>query len=359
VPKAQLFSILLAPGRNPELKGEVCPFTTKAKVNGKTRFLIAGAGWAGKTIAEEILRHGKAEIVGFLDDRHEEIKELEVWGHRLQVLTDTRSIGESVRKYEATDLVVAVTHDREDHLLKGVMEAFESDIKVHQMPNLYGKLTGKIPVKHIHEHWVVPHLREPELSGSSVLMAIMDYSVAMLLTVFVFLPLFPFVALAIKKSSPGPIFFLQKRVGFKGHRFTIFKFRTMTHKARKGSTSWTIENDVRVTPLGSFLRKFRIDELPQLLNVLRGDMALVGTRPEVIDLVVMYRKEIPFYDYRNLVKPGITGWAQVMYRNTCSVEGALEKLQYDLYWIKKRSPWLHLKVILKTIKVTLTGFGSV
>jgi lipopolysaccharide/colanic/teichoic acid biosynthesis glycosyltransferase len=107
------------------------------------------------------------------------------------------------------------------------------------------------------------------------------------------------------------------------------------------------------------LRKFRIDELPQLINVLKGEMSLVGPRPEAMDLVSMYKKEIPFYEFRNLVKPGITGWAQVCYRNTCSVDGALEKLQYDLYWIKRRSLGFHIKVILKTIKVTMTGFGSV
>ena len=167
------------------------------------------------------------------------------------------------------------------------------------------------------------------------------------------------MALAIKLTSSGPVFFLQSRVGFKGHPFTIFKFRTMTHRTHEMGTSWTVENDIRITSIGSFLRKFRIDELPQLLNVLRGDMALVGPRPEASDLVALYRKEIPFYEYRYLVKPGITGWAQVEYRNTCSVEGALEKLQYDLFWIKYRSPWMQLKVILKTIKVTLTGFGSV
>jgi exopolysaccharide biosynthesis polyprenyl glycosylphosphotransferase len=359
VSKIQAFPFLLAPDRRAGAEAEVCLYATKNKVSRKTRFLIAGAGWAGQTIAEEILKHGKADIVGFLDDRHEELGFIEISGNRIQVLSSTKKIGESLEKYNATDLVVAVTHEREDHLLKGIMDAFESDIQVHQMPDLYGKLTGKIPLKHIDAHWVVPHLKAPEVNVSSMIINFLDYSFALLLTIFVFLPLFPLVALLIKLSSPGPIFFFQKRIGLKGKRFTIFKFRTMTHKARKQGASWTTADDARVTKTGSFFRKFRIDELPQLLNVLRGDMALVGPRPEAVDLVALYRKEIPFYEYRYLVKPGITGWAQVEYRNTCSVDGALKKLQYDLYWIKKRSCFFHLKVILKTIRVTLTGFGSV
>ena len=357
--KIQTFPVLLSPDRRAGSSEEVSHYESRSKVNRKTRFLIAGAGWAGQTIAEEIIKHGKSEIVGFLDDRHEELRIVEVSGQRIQVLADTRSIGTSLETFEATDLVIAVTHEREDHLLKGIMDAFESDVRVHQMPELYGQLTGKIPLKHIDEHWVAPHLKAPEINLSSIAIAIIDYSAALLLTIFVLIPFFPLVALGIKFSSPGPIFFFQKRIGLKGRRFTIFKFRTMAHKARSKGASWTTGDDARVTNIGSFFRKFRIDELPQLLNVLRGDMALVGPRPEAVDLVALYRKEIPFYDYRYLVKPGITGWAQVEYKNTCSVHGALEKFQYDLFWLKKRSLWLHLKVIIKTIKVTLTGFGSV
>ena len=325
----------------------------------KTRVLIVGAGWAGLTIAEEILKSGRYQLVGFLDDRVEELSEVQVLGKSYAVLGTAQDISDSALRFKASEIVTAITHQRSDKILSGVVSCFESNIKVHQMPELYAKLTGKIPLKHIDEHWVAPHLKYPKTSLGTIVMGAVDYSVTLILFIFLFMPLFPFIALAIKLTSKGPLFFLQKRVGFGGRRFTILKFRTMTHKARNQGASWTTENDVRITSIGNFLRKYRIDELPQLINVLRGEMSLVGPRPEAIDLVAMYRKEIPFYEYRYFVKPGITGWAQVEYRNTCSVEGALEKLQYDLFWIKNRSVCLHLKTILKTIKVTLTGFGSV
>lgn len=133
----------------------------------------------------------------------------------------------------------------------------------------------------------------------------------------------------------------------------------MTKDAEKTGSHWTSKNDTRITRVGKFLRKYRIDEVPQLLNVLKGDMALIGPRPEAIKLVERFKQEIPFYEYRYLVRPGITGWAQVCYENTCSVEGALEKLQYDLYWIKNRSILLDFRIIFKSIKVMLTGYGAV
>jgi lipopolysaccharide/colanic/teichoic acid biosynthesis glycosyltransferase len=172
------------------------------------------------------------------------------------------------------------------------------------------------------------------------------------------LPLGPFIALFIKLDSKGPLLYLQKRVGKNECIFSVIKFRTMYQNAENGQAVWAKEKDERVTRVGKILRKFRLDEITQFINVLKGDMALIGPRPERPEFVSMLSKEIPFYNYRHLVKPGITGWAQVNYSYGNSVEDALEKLQYDLYWIKNRSFWLDLKVILKSIKVVLTGFGA-
>ena len=133
----------------------------------------------------------------------------------------------------------------------------------------------------------------------------------------------------------------------------------MVNNADKLGTKWTLKDDERITKIGKWLRKFRFDELPQLINVLKGDMGLIGPRPEAVELVQTFKEEIPFYEYRYLVKPGITGWAQVNQGSTASVEESLEKLQYDLYWIKNRSFWLDLKIIFKSIKVIFTGFGAV
>lgn len=346
------FSVLLSPSQK-HLNNTRS--TIKAK-NG-SKFLIIGAGWAGQTIANEIVK--KNTLLGFVDDHVEDIGSVDIAHTKFPVLGDTKDILKSAQEAGATDIVVAITHKRKDHVLSGVVDCIENELRVHQMPDLYGQLTGKIPLKHIDEHWIAPKMKVPEPSLSKALVAIADYSATLILLLLLYLPLLPLVYIGIKLTSPGPLYFFQKRVGYLGKRFTIIKFRTMSVNARSEGASWTEENDKRITWFGSFLRKFRIDELPQLINVLKGDMSLVGPRPEAMDLVSMYKKEIPFYEFRNLAKPGITGWAQVCYRNTCSVEGALEKLQYDLYWIKRRSLTFHLKVILKTVKVTMTGFGSV
>lgn len=172
------------------------------------------------------------------------------------------------------------------------------------------------------------------------------------------LPLFPIIAWLIRLDSKGSVLFKQRRVGIHGKTFVLLKFRTMYETDESGA-AWTVKNDARITRVGAWLRKYRLDELPQLINILKGDMALIGPRPEAAELAELFRKEIPFYEYRSLVKPGITGWAQVNHGNTCSLEGAREKLQYDLYWIKNRSFWIDLKIIVKSIKVVLTGFGAV
>jgi exopolysaccharide biosynthesis polyprenyl glycosylphosphotransferase len=331
--------------------------SAKSVAGDDRKFLIVGAGWAGQTMAEVLLP--RMEILGFLDDRVDELTSCNIDGHAIAVVADTKNILNVAQDVGATDIVVAITHKRKDYVLSGIVECMEAGLIVHQMPELYGQITGKIPLKHIDEHWIAPKMREPEKNIEKFLVEAVDYMATIMLLLFVYLPLLPIVFVGIKLTSPGPIYFYQKRVGYRGRRFTIIKFRTMSVNARSEGASWTVENDNRITWFGSFLRKFRIDELPQLINVLKGEMSLVGPRPEAMDLVSMYKKEIPFYEFRNLVKPGITGWAQVCYRNTCSVDGALEKLQYDLYWIKRRSLGFHIKVILKTIKVTMTGFGSV
>jgi lipopolysaccharide/colanic/teichoic acid biosynthesis glycosyltransferase len=186
-----------------------------------------------------------------------------------------------------------------------------------------------------------------------------SYFFSLIGILFFFLPLFPVFALAIKFDSSGPIFYKQLRTGRHGHPFTLLKFRTMKDKSDTHGSKWTLKGDDRITRVGKFLRKYRLDELPQLINILKGEMALIGPRPEAVELVEEFKKEIPFYDCRYSVLPGITGWAQVNHENTCSVDGAYEKLQYDLYWIKHRSFALDIKIIFKSIKVIFTGYGAV
>ena len=178
------------------------------------------------------------------------------------------------------------------------------------------------------------------------------------LAIVVAAPFFALAAVAVAVSSPGPIFYVQERVGAKGRPFRLIKFRSMRVDAEAGGAQWARHRDPRVTPVGRFLRLTRFDELPQLLNVLSGSMSLIGPRPERPMFVEQLRTVIPHFDDRTLIRPGITGWAQVNYRYCASVEDAREKLAYDLYYLKHRSMRLNLKIILLTISVVWTQAGS-
>jgi lipopolysaccharide/colanic/teichoic acid biosynthesis glycosyltransferase len=160
-----------------------------------------------------------------------------------------------------------------------------------------------------------------------------------------------------KIVSRGPVLFCQTRVGMHGKTFTIYKFRTMRIDAEKSGAQWAQDNDERITPLGNFFRSSRIDELPQCWNIIKGDMSIVGPRPERPEFTSSLAKEIPYYDLRHVVKPGLTGWAQVSYPYGASTEDSLRKLQYDLYYIKNYSLLLDLNILLRTVLVTIRRTG--
>jgi sugar transferase (PEP-CTERM system associated) len=172
------------------------------------------------------------------------------------------------------------------------------------------------------------------------------------------LPLIPFIILAVRLSSPGPILFRQTRVGLGGRPFTIYKFRTMRQDAEANGAVWATRNDPRITQLGRFMRKTRLDEIPQLWNVLRGDMGFVGPRPERPEFVQWLAKEIPYYNLRQMIRPGITGWAQVRYRYGASLEETRRKLEYDLYYIKHISFGLDLLILFETVKTIVLRRGA-
>jgi len=181
---------------------------------------------------------------------------------------------------------------------------------------------------------------------------------ASLFGIVLFLPLFVLIALAIKLDSRGPVFYRQERVGQDGRLFSLIKFRSMTVDAEKDGPVWAVVNDQRVTRVGRWLRKLRLDEIAQLINVIRGEMSLVGPRPERLYFVRKLEKEIPFYCHRHAVKPGITGWAQILYPYGATREDAQEKLKYDLYYIKHLSPIMDLRIITETAKIVLLGRGA-
>ena len=171
-------------------------------------------------------------------------------------------------------------------------------------------------------------------------------------------PLILAIAAAIRFESPGPVFYRQERIGEDGVPFSMLKFRSMCEGAEKNGPVWADPRDKRITKVGRIIRKLRLDEIPQMINVLRGEMSLVGPRPERPFFVQRLQKEIPYYFHRHSVKPGITGWAQIYYHYGASKEEALQKLKYDLYYIKHMNPFMDLRIMLETIKVVLSGKGA-
>jgi exopolysaccharide biosynthesis polyprenyl glycosylphosphotransferase len=211
-----------------------------------------------------------------------------------------------------------------------------------------------ISLDYLNVHWLASFPTLTNDNTSFFAKRISDIIISTLLLAFT-LPLFPFVALLIKLDSKGSIFYSQTRVGRFNKPFTIYKFRSMAQNAEQNGAQWATSNDTRVTKLGAFLRRSRIDELPQLLNVLKGDMSMVGPRPERPEFEKMLLKDLPLYERRHLIPPGITGWAQIRYKYGASVDDSRKKLEHDLYYIKHMSFVFDLKVIMKTFIMVMKG----
>ena len=240
-------------------------------------------------------------------------------------------------------------------------EAFLADAAldgrvVYQVEQLRESLTGQVDVRHLSENSfgsLVPARAYSTIKHSG------DFLAALALLPLA-LPVMALTALAIRLSDGGPALFRQRRTGQAGRQFTVYKFRTMRIAVGNGTReeAMTGDKDVRITPLGRFLRKTRLDELPQLINVLRGEMSFIGPRPEAEVLSAWYTGDIPFYRYRQVVRPGITGWAQVNQGHVAEVDAVHDKLRYDFFYIKYFSPWLDVLILFRTIKVMLTGHGA-
>jgi lipopolysaccharide/colanic/teichoic acid biosynthesis glycosyltransferase len=228
---------------------------------------------------------------------------------------------------------------------------------VYQVKQLSESLTGRVEVAHLSENNFGSLL---PARGYFHLKAVIDFVAALLLLPILFVPML-LVALAIKVDSRGPAIFRQHRLGLSGKPITVFKFRTMeVHDAVTDarSAAMTVAEDERITRVGAFLRRSRIDELPQIINILKGEMSWIGPRPEALALSGWYVDEIPFYRYRHVVRPGISGWAQVNQGHVAHVDEVREKLQYDFFYIKYFSPWLDVLILFRTVKTMATGFGS-
>ncbi len=324
----------------------------------RVRTLIVGAGSAGHAMAEAIRTHheyGRVyDLLGFVDDR------VESSATGLLVLGRARELVKLARKHRADLLVVAIRGGMSRDLTRQLLECKAMGLLIEDMPSLYKNLTGKVPIQHLADSWLI---FGPGFSSQRRLPAALQRGADLVLALIGLLLTGPIILLAgliVRLESPGPAFFLQERLGKDEVPFRIIKLRTMRRDAEAATGAVWSQGaaDPRVTRVGRFLRRTRIDELPQFVNVLRGEMSMVGPRPERQHFVDQLKEKIPFYGLRHAVKPGVTGWAQVMYRYGASEEDAAEKLRYELFAIQEMSVLLYCLIVLKTVQTVLNRPGS-
>lgn len=257
-----------------------------------------------------------------------------------------------------TGVVADLTADLPEEWERFIAECAVSGVRVFHYKQVREGLTGRVEIEHLSEN-MLGSINPGALYLK--LKQLVDWCAA-LVVLLLLSPVLLLIALCIRLDSPGPALFRQTRIGFRGRPFTVYKFRTMVDEADLGASrrqlAITEAGDPRITRLGRCLRHTRIDELPQLINILRGEMSWIGPRPEAEALSQWYEKELPYYRYRHIVRPGISGWAQVNQGHVHKVEDVSAKLQYDFYYIKNFSPWLDALIVLRTIKTVFTGFGA-
>lgn len=273
------------------------------------------------------------------------------------VYEDIPNFKKLVKEKDISTVLTVLDPRTDANLIVQLFESLSLRLEIRDLPSFYERLIGKIPITNIGHIWFLENLAESEKSVYQTAKRVFDIAIA-LFGLLISLPLIPIIMLFIRMGSPGPFLFSQMRIGELGRPFRAIKFRSMIVGAEKeGEPQWARHHDPRVTRFGRFMRLTRIDEIPQLLNVLKGEMSLVGPRPERPEFVRELQKIIPFYNERHLIKPGLTGWAQINFQYGASPRDALKKLQYDLFYIKNRSLPLDFGIILKTIKIILGGQG--
>lgn len=322
----------------------------------RTRILIFGSGAAAKTVGSTLrAADPHAQIVGYFAGPNEEHPEVA----RAELIAPQGSLTETARSLGVDEIVVALSERRGGSMpLRQLLDCKLYGIRVVDIATYFEKTLAQIKISHVNAGWLIFGDGFNQGMLRTAVKRVFDIVFSSLIFL-VALPVMLVTALLIKLESHGDVFYRQERVGLNGAVFKVIKFRSMRSDAEKdGKPRWATLNDDRVTKIGRFIRKVRIDELPQLLNVLRGEMSLVGPRPErqffVDDLV----NKIPYFAVRHSVKPGVTGWAQVRYEYGSTVEDSIEKLQYDLYYVKNHTLFLDLLIMLETVAVVLTGKGA-
>jgi sugar transferase (PEP-CTERM system associated) len=324
----------------------------------KENILIVGTGGVARQVGDEVRKRKRLgfHLVGFIDAPPTKNGP---YGEQVgEVLGDAAQMDRIIQKHGVDKIVVAITERRGEYPVKEMLALRVNGCQVVEWPGFFEKLSGRIPIDSLAPSFFI--FNEGFRKSRILLMIrrVVSVIVAAVLLILL-LPVFLVVAILIKLDSPGPVIYSQIRVGQKNKLIRIYKFRSMRNDAEKnGDAVWAVENDPRITRVGRFLRKTRIDELPQLFNVLISELDFVGPRPERPEFVQKLQTLIPYYDLRHTVKPGITGWAQVMFHYGSTIDESKEKLQYDLFYIKNMSLKLDLLILFHTFKIVLLGRGA-
>ena len=325
--------------------------------NGSRRTMILGTGAEAVAVEQSIGQLGAAvRLLGFFPAKKSETAHV-VPGNR--ILADGLDLVDAVRRHNVEEIIVAVRERRGGVLpLRELLDCKLLGVRVLDLSSYYERAVGQLRLDSLHASWLIFGDGFRQGLVRAFVKRVFDIAAAFVLLVLA-APVIVLTAAAIIVESGFPILYRQERVGQGGRLFNVIKFRSMRRDAEiDGKPRWAQKNDDRVTRTGRIIRKLRIDELPQLVNVLRGDMSLVGPRPERPYFVDQLAREIPYYAVRHSVKPGVTGWAQVRYHYSASLDDAVQKLQYDLFYVKNHTLFLDVVILFETVGVVLTGAGS-
>ncbi|MFH0976574.1 MAG: sugar transferase [Spirochaetota bacterium] len=316
----------------------------------KKRILILGNSIGEHIIAEE-LDDAYCDFLGYLGEKkpHSHYKHLGSF----------KIIDDIINKLNPDAIVIADRRIIKGDVERSILMSKMRGIYIYDMPAIIEALKGKVPVHHIDDYWVIYnsfaglHANQYNIRFKRF----MDIVIS-LVGLILSSPILAVAVIVIKFESKGPVFYRQIRMGLNEHPFEIIKFRSMHHEAEGNGAVWAAKNDSRITRVGKIIRKLRVDELPQLINVLKGEMTVVGPRPERPEFVEMLKEKIPYYSLRHLIRPGLTGWAQINYPYGASINDTRHKLEYDLYYMRHLTLKMDIAIILKTIKIILFGQGA-
>lgn len=323
---------------------------------GDERVLIMGTGESGISLVRHILSHPEynMKVVGFLDENAQDVRESHV---NPAVIGDFSNVEQIVARERIDRVILSLKERRGSTPIAQLLNVKFGGVRIEDVHSCFERLHGRIPLERLSPSWLI---LSDGFKKSKLLLGAKrctDVFISMLMLLLIS-PLLPLIVLAIYLDSGRPIFFGQERVGHKGGEFRLLKFRSMIQDAEREGPRWAEQGDSRITRVGRILRKTRLDEIPQLFNVLRGEMSLVGPRPERPYFCTQLEKEIPFYNLRHSTRPGLTGWAQIRFRYGASLGDARAKLEFDLFYLKNMSLIVDCAILFETAKVVILGRGA-